>query len=628
MKAADNKNQKPRRVLIVEDSPPQALVLQNLLKKNDFTVSVAVNGTEALASLGAQPADLVISDVDMPGMNGYELSLAIKSDPKLAAIPVILLTTLSATEHILSGLKARADYYLTKPYNARYLMARIQTLLQQPLPRPGASSAPDEALEITLDGKRHVVTADRRQILNLLLSTSESAIQQNRELTKAQLELNEHNRQLREQSKHLQATERNFRALLEHTVDGMAVVDRGGLVRFVNTNGQLLLRESSADLLGKAFEFPVAADESREVNIKRPDWEPIVAELRAVDTIWEGEAAFLVSLRDITQRKRDEQRIKDQQTEVENANAELNKRNRQLRDQSKQLQLSERNFRVLLEQNVDGMIVVDRRGLVRFVNTTGQILLRQSSAEVIGKPFEFPVAAEATSEVNIKRPEWEPIIAELRAADAVWEGESALVISLRDITQRKRDEQKIREQQHKLELANAQLEALATQDGLTGLQNHRAFKERLEEECQRAVRYRLPLSLILLDVDHFKQYNDAFGHPAGDEVLKTVARLVREQARETDFVARYGGEEFAALLPNTGLRDAVGLAEKMRESIARSASARRTTTASFGIASMKESPCTAADFLSAADHALYASKQQGRNRVTTAAALGVTKNAA
>jgi diguanylate cyclase (GGDEF)-like protein len=274
------------------------------------------------------------------------------------------------------------------------------------------------------------------------------------------------------------------------------------------------------------------------------------------------------------------------------------------------------------------MIVVDRRGLVRFVNTTGQLLLRQSSAEVVGKPFEFPVAAEATSEVNIKRPEWEPIIAELRAADAVWEGEPALVISLRDITQRKRDEQKIREQQHKLELANAQLEALATQDGLTGLQNHRVFKERLEEECQRAVRYRLPLALILLDVDHFKEYNDAFGHPAGDEVLKTVARLVREHSRETDFVARYGGEEFAVLLPNTGLRDAVGLAEKMRESIARSASARRMTTASFGIASMMECPCTAADFLSATDHALYASKQKGRNRVTTAATSGVTKNAA
>ncbi len=100
--------------------------------------------------------------------------------------------------------------------------------------------------------------------------------------------------------------------------------------------------------------------------------------------------------------------------------------------------------------------------------------------------------------------------------------------------------------------ANAQLAALAVTDGLTGLKNHRAFKERLAEEFHRAARYQLPFALLLLDVDHFKTYNDAFGHPAGDDVLRRVGVLLRENVRDTDFAARYGGEEVVVLLPFTG----------------------------------------------------------------------------
>ena len=128
-----------------------------------------------------------------------------------------------------------------------------------------------------------------------------------------------------------------------------------------------------------------------------------------------------------------------------------------------------------------------------------------------------------------------------------------------DITERKQAEQALKDfavvlefQKQELEKANAELEALATLDGLTGLRNRRAFDGRLKEEFERASRYHTPLSLLLLDIDFFKQFNDSFGHPAGDEVLRTMGRVLQKATRETDFLARYGGEEIAVILPEDG----------------------------------------------------------------------------
>src|SRR5262249_308209 len=130
------------------------------------------------------------------------------------------------------------------------------------------------------------------------------------------------------------------------------------------------------------------------------------------------------------------------------------------------------------------------------------------------------------------------------------------------------------------------LEALATTDGLTGLKNHRAFQEYLEQEFERAARYGLPLSLAMLDVDHFKQYNDTYGHPAGDEVLKTLAELLQDKIRLTDFVARYGGEEFVIVLPNTGGTAAREAIERVRAAIEGLPWLGRGVTVSVGISSI------------------------------------------
>jgi diguanylate cyclase (GGDEF)-like protein/PAS domain S-box-containing protein len=170
--------------------------------------------------------------------------------------------------------------------------------------------------------------------------------------------------------------------------------------------------------------------------------------------------------------------------------------------------------------------------------------------------------------------------------------------------------------QMELLAANAQLEALATTDGLTGLKNRRTFDQRLEEEFARARRYDAPLSLLLLDVDKFKQYNDSFGHPAGDEVLKGVAKILADGVRGTDIAARYGGEEFALILTGTEAPGAMILAERLREKIEGREWPNREVTASIGVCTFRPEMRARAEMTAGADAALYASKEAGRNRVT------------
>jgi diguanylate cyclase (GGDEF)-like protein len=166
-----------------------------------------------------------------------------------------------------------------------------------------------------------------------------------------------------------------------------------------------------------------------------------------------------------------------------------------------------------------------------------------------------------------------------------------------------------------------QLEQMAYRDQLTGLRNFRFFKDRFHEEVQRAKRYRHQLSLLMLDIDYFKKFNDTHGHQAGNVALRHLATLLAESARETDFVARYGGEEFALVLTETTKRMALELAERLCHNIESSSvkldnGEEYRITVSLGVATLPRDAWTQETLLEAADQALYASKKMGRNRVS------------
>lgn len=170
--------------------------------------------------------------------------------------------------------------------------------------------------------------------------------------------------------------------------------------------------------------------------------------------------------------------------------------------------------------------------------------------------------------------------------------------------------------ERELKSLNERLENLAVTDGLTGLKNHRAFREYLNRQFSIASQRNLPLSVILLDVDKFKDLNDTFGHPAGDEVLKQVAQILKDNSRESDFTARYGGEEFVIVLPNAQGAVACEVAERLRIAIEQATWEYRAVTASFGVATLRHGTPDVQTLIDEADKALYQSKTEGRNRVT------------
>jgi len=306
---------------------------------------------------------------------------------------------------------------------------------------------------------------------------------------------------------------------------------------------------------------------------------------------------------------------------------------------------TEERFRVLFEHSSEAHFLVTAEGIADCNQTALQMLRCPNKAEMISihpsalSPEYQPDGRRSSDTVHEledtaykngthrfewvhKRMDGEEFPAEIILTPVTLDEKPAMLAVWHDLTERKRAEQRIHDyavilefQKRELEQANRELCDLATTDGLTGLKNHRAFQERLRGDCETAERHQTPLSLLLLDVDHFKQFNDAFGHPAGDAVLKQVARLLEHTMRDCDFVARYGGEEFVVILPQTDQAGALRAAERCRIAIENAAWDCRPVTANFGAATLSLD-CTGSDALiAAADQALYAAKFHGRNLV-------------
>ncbi len=186
-----------------------------------------------------------------------------------------------------------------------------------------------------------------------------------------------------------------------------------------------------------------------------------------------------------------------------------------------------------------------------------------------------------------------------------YEGRLAHFLSFTDITRHKEIE--------------TELLVLATTDSLTGVLNRRALYEQGEREVMRARRYDIPLSVLMLDIDHFKRINDTWGHLVGDRVLRQMAQVMKATLRETDLVGRIGGEEFVAILPETTLEGATDTSERVRKAIEAQPIATDegpvAYTASIGVTEFRESDPSLEEALKRADEALYKAKSSGRNRV-------------
>ncbi|MGB2869493.1 MAG: response regulator [Bacteroidota bacterium] len=184
------------QILIAEDSPTQAEQLRYLLDKHKYKVLVAQNGKEAMGMVMEHRPSLVITDIAMPEMNGYDLCREIKSREKTMNIPVILLTSFSRSEDVMEGISCGADNFLTKPFREEYLVSHIEQILADR--EIQKSETIKVELEVLVRGKKRVITVDHQQILTLLISTYEAAVQRNDELAQAQSDLRLLNERLEE----------------------------------------------------------------------------------------------------------------------------------------------------------------------------------------------------------------------------------------------------------------------------------------------------------------------------------------------------------------------------------------------------------------------------------------------
>ncbi|ARQ57843.1 MULTISPECIES: PleD family two-component system response regulator [Rhizobium] len=454
------------RILVVDDIPANVKLLEARLLAEYFDVMTAADGHEALAICERNQVDLILLDIMMPGIDGFEVCERLKASQKTAHIPVVMVTALDQPADRVRGLKAGADDFLTKPVNDLQLISRVKSLLR-------LKTLSDE-LRIRADTAHTMGMGD-------LMRAGEGRADEAGQVLLVDGRAN--------------SQERIVRAL-KPVADVLALSDP-----------QAALFEAAEH----AFDLVI-------VNANFDDYDPLrlCSQLRSLER-----TRFLPIL-------------------------------------------------IITEQGADEMVV---RALDLGVN------------DYIIRPVD-PNELVARSLTQIRRKRYND----------------------------------------RLRASVKQTIELAVTDPLTGLNNRRYLDNHLTVLFNRSMARGRPLSVLITDIDRFKQVNDTYGHDGGDEVLREFANRVRSTIRGADLACRYGGEEFVVAMPDTSPEVAAAVAERLRAAVEsapfmlKHSGEALNVTASFGIASRIGSVLTPDQLMKQADLALYEAKNTGRNRVVAAAA--------
>lgn len=321
------------RLLIIEDSPTQAEQLRLILDSEGFEVEVAFDGEQGLKLVEASDFDLLISDILMPGMSGYELCRRVKADPKKKDIPVILLTTLSDPMDIIQGLECGADNFITKPYEPVYLVERIKNILESRRLRAGGKLT--LGVEIMFLGKKFIITSDKQQILDLLISTFEDVVRTNRQLQASQARLADANTKVQQyvqlmETMAIESTEK-YRTLMEKANDAIWIADGNEFVVEVNHQMELLLGRPVAEIIGRRiydFVVPSQVELAAELRdklsdegvmrcdalvLQQPDGKTVQVDVSASIVGIGGQALRIAIFRDISEHKQLEEKLRHAQ---------------------------------------------------------------------------------------------------------------------------------------------------------------------------------------------------------------------------------------------------------------------------------------------------------------------------
>jgi diguanylate cyclase (GGDEF)-like protein/PAS domain S-box-containing protein len=432
----------------------------------------------------------------------------------------------------------------------------------------------------------------------------------------------------------LAESENRYRFLAENSADLIVLVDRDGKRTYASPASKAILGYEPEEMLDIRSQDSIHPDDAERVidilledrtqtdrmmtyRIRRKDGSYVWVETtgRPVDIAGQPDQRLLI-VRDIEQRVKAEQLLREREAQ----------------------------YRLLADNSTDMVFQLDRDLVRRYVSPACRELLGYEPEELIGiKPASMAHPEDAARLILVfetlmsGRADRQSIINRIRHRNGNWIWVEAqfrtlkhpetgaitgIIGALRDISVRKAVEDELAE-------VNRRLKALAGQDGLTGLANRRAFDEALAKEHRRTKREKKALSLVMIDVDRFKLFNDCYGHPAGDDCLRRVAAVIAETARRPgDVAARYGGEEFAVLLPDTDEAGAEVIAARILEAVCalkirHDGNINGLVSISAGVACLvpAEAVGTPETLIQTADRALYCAKDGGRNAVVRASAM-------
>lgn len=537
-----------KKILYIEDDPEARTLMADIIQFKGYTYLSAGRGLEGIRLAQQHQPDLILVDLGLPDMQGYEVTTHLKSLPGLKNTPIIALTAEVQGDVREIVLTAGCDGYIAKPINVTEFLFKIEEFLagKKEIVEPGREKLFLQKYNIQLVSrlKKKIteledVNADLRKVNQELILSREELAKYNDRL----FYLNNLANYLRA----LRSPNQLIEILPQKIIDGFQI---GRCIIFeITTKHRRLLPLSSA---GK----PLSALRNIKVKLSESFIDTLMYEK---GFIWIKEAAEITD--------------KNLLKLVEKLN-------------SNHFILANLNF--LGTQN-------DATSLMQSLSQTEGIdMLDKPSRKLMIFLDKGPEGRTfATYEIRILK-------SFLQSVAIIYEN---MMLYSRLI-----ELYKIKSQE-------------AIIDGMTKLYNYRYFVQELQREANRTKRFHTPFSLLMIDIDHFKQYNDRYGHLEGDKILRQMGALFNKNTRTTDTVARYGGEEFAIILPGLKKEEARIIAEKLQhivedysfESVAHAPAAK--ITISIGLASCPEDSINPQIILQLADNALYKAKRNGRNRV-------------
>lgn len=583
-----------KTVLVVEDNELNMKLVLALLKIGHYNALAATDAATGIQLAIEHVPDLILMDIQLPDMDGLSATRKLKGHPLTNAVPVIALTGFAMPEDEQKARAAGCDGYMSKPINIKTFLLTIDGFTQKTGPLPGKNKGGVTPLILIVDDDPLNV-----KLIDTLLSKEYQTVKA--------FDGVEALEKVREKAPDLILLD-----IMMPNLDGYAVtrqLKNSSLTR----NIPIIMITALDGAEDKAKGIEAGADEFLNKPVNQTELKARVRSLLKLKVYQEQLSARILSeekLISSEKLKTSDQKTKELPTIllVEDSRKDLNLFKLYLENQWYHL-LSVRNGEEALiecqKEKVD-LVVLDLllpgidgfdvcRRLKEDDRTRNiQILMVSSQSDLESKLKGIELGAD---EFLIK-----PIIRE------------ELTVRIRSLVKKKQYLDQL------LSRYETALNAAIT-DKLTELYNHSYLKHFMEHELKRCQRQKDPMAFIMIDIDDFKQYNDTYGHPAGDILLRLFGRLIRKAIREVDLAARYGGEEFAVVLPYTDVGEARAVAERILGEIRNCSFSEGPSrlserkTASLGIACYPKDGETVSEIIQRADEALYRAKRSGKNQI-------------